>query len=150
MRSFRSPSMRKARMALGDLAGERLVGQEEALGTCCVRPDAPLRPLARVGHVGTMARTTPMKPMPDGQRSAGPRRRQTPRAARLGMAATGTNTRFSRELLRQELAIGSVEPGQGRRPIVRQLLMVRQAMAEMPEEACDGTGANDEGGGSKS
>ena len=49
-----------------------------------------------------------------------------------------------------QLAVRGIEPGQRRRLIIGELLVVGQPVTEMPEEACDGAGTDDEGGSGKS
>jgi hypothetical protein len=49
--------------------------------------------------------------------------------------------------LGKEAAIGRVEPRRYRRLVVGQLLVIGQAMAEVPEQTGNRGGANDQGGG---
>ena len=53
-------------------------------------------------------------------------------------------------VLGQQLAVGGIEPGESRGLVVGELLVVGQPVAEMPEKACDGAGADDESGSGKS
>ena len=50
-------------------------------------------------------------------------------------------------VLGQQAAVGGIEPRHGGRLVVGELLVVRQAMAEVPEQARHGAGAHDQAGG---
>ena len=66
------------------------------LATCWVRPEAPSGRLPGLATLAITARTTPMKSMPGWVKKRWSSAATKASSTRLGMAATGTNTRFSR------------------------------------------------------
>ena len=89
--------MRKARMASRILrASVAWLLSRKFLATCWVMPEAPSGRLPGLVMLASMARRTPMKSMPGWVKKRWSSAATKASGTRFGMAATGTNTLFSR------------------------------------------------------
>ena len=140
--------MRKARMASRILrARVAWLVSRKFLATCWVMPEAPSGRLPGLARLATTARSTPMKSMPGWVK-----KRWSSAATKACEHALGHGGhRHEHALLvgifGEQPAVGGVEPRDGGRLVVGELLVVGQAVAEMPEQAGHGAGADDQGGG---
>ena len=135
---------------LADLAGERgLVVEQEVLGDLLGDARGAFRPLARVGEVGDdgaaeadevdagMGEEALVLGGDEGLQDA------------LGHGGDGHEDALFLRVLCEKPAVGGVEARDGRRLVVGELLVVGQAVAEMPEQARHDAEAHDQAGQAK-
>ena len=143
----------KGQDGLADLAGERgLVVQEEVLGDLLGDARGAFRPLAGIGDVGEHG----AQDADEIDAGMGEEALVLGRHEGLGHALGHGGDRHEHPLLAgilgQQASVGRVEARHGERLVVGQLLVVGQAVAEVPEQGRDGGQGYDaegreEGGG---
>ena len=139
--------MRKARMASRILrASVAWLDEQEVLGDLLGQPRRALRPLAGIGDVGDhrahhadevdagMGEEALVLGGDEGLQDA------------LGHGGHRHEHALLARILGQQAAVGGIEARGDRRLVVGELLVVGQAMAEVPEQACHCASANDQSG----
>ena len=137
--------MRKARIASRILrASVAWLVSRKFLATCWVRPEAPSGRLPGLVMLEIMARTTPMKSMPGWVKKRWSSAATKASTHALGHGRDRHEHPLLAGILGEQPAVGGIEARNGRRLVVGQLLVVRQPMAEMPEQARHGARAYDQ------